>query len=92
MDEAAANGHLDVVRWLHEHRTEGCTRAAMNGAALAGDLAMLEFLRSSRSEGCTAQAFVNAYNGNHLEVMVWLEANYADPFDPRDRAYRRELA
>lgn len=25
MDLAAANGHLEVVKWLHEKRTEGCT-------------------------------------------------------------------
>ncbi len=25
MDLAAANGHLEVVKWLHENRTEGCT-------------------------------------------------------------------
>lgn len=25
MDLAAANGHLEVVKWLHENRKEGCT-------------------------------------------------------------------
>lgn len=25
MDLAAANGHLEVVKWLHDTRTEGCT-------------------------------------------------------------------
>lgn len=25
MDLAAANGHLEVVQWLHENRNEGCT-------------------------------------------------------------------
>lgn len=27
---AAKNGHLDVVKWLHENHTEGCTVWAMN--------------------------------------------------------------
>lgn len=25
MDEAAIGGQLEVVKWLHENRTEGCT-------------------------------------------------------------------
>lgn len=25
MDLAAAGGHLEVVKWLHENRKEGCT-------------------------------------------------------------------
>ncbi|KAG3144679.1 hypothetical protein PI126_g14057 [Phytophthora idaei] len=33
MDEAAANGHLRVVQWLHENRDEGCTTVATNAAS-----------------------------------------------------------
>ena len=29
MDYASRNGHLDVVKFLHENRTEGCTKWAM---------------------------------------------------------------
>ena len=27
MDDAARNGHLEVVKYLHENRSEGCRRA-----------------------------------------------------------------
>ncbi len=27
---ASENGYLEVVKWLHKNRTEGCTRKAMN--------------------------------------------------------------
>jgi hypothetical protein len=30
MDEAARNGHINVVQWLHSNRNEGCTVYAMN--------------------------------------------------------------
>lgn len=30
-----------VVSWLHEHRSEGCTSAAMDKAAAAGHLEMV---------------------------------------------------
>lgn len=38
MDEAAKNGHLDVVMWLHENRQEGCTGGAMDMAGRHGHL------------------------------------------------------
>lgn len=38
MDEAAKNGHLEVVRWLHENRIEGCTGGAMDMASRHGYL------------------------------------------------------
>src|SRR3989344_9268017 len=30
MDWAAMKGHLDMVIWLHENRTEGCSKWAMD--------------------------------------------------------------
>src|SRR3546814_7943009 len=56
MDYAAKNGHLEIVEFLHEHRTEGCTAQAMNYAAKAGHLAIVEWLHKNRLEGCTVHA------------------------------------
>lgn len=36
MDVSAMYGHLDVLRWLHENRLEGCTTNAMDWAAREG--------------------------------------------------------
>ena len=36
LDGAASNGHLPVVRWLHENRREGASTDAMDGAAGQG--------------------------------------------------------
>ncbi|KAF0689278.1 Aste57867_19257 [Aphanomyces stellatus] len=45
MDHAATNGRLSIVIFLHTHRHEGCTCAAINGAAAAnGHLDMLQYL------------------------------------------------
>jgi len=37
MDGAARFGHLHVVEWLHDNRSEGCTKDAMDGAASYGE-------------------------------------------------------
>ena len=47
------NGHLEVVNFLHENRTEGCTERAMNWAAENGHLDVVKFLHENRTEGCT---------------------------------------
>ncbi|KAL7751461.1 LON peptidase N-terminal domain and RING finger protein 2 [Sorochytrium milnesiophthora] len=44
MDKAAASGDLDLVRWFHQNRTEGCTRKAMAEAARCGSLSIVKFL------------------------------------------------
>ncbi|EGZ19424.1 hypothetical protein PHYSODRAFT_558163 [Phytophthora sojae] len=71
MDIAAANGHLDVVKWLHAYRSEGCTAAAMDKAA-GGHLKVVQWLHSHRSEGCTAEAMNLAAANGHLGVVKWL--------------------
>lgn len=73
MDLAAANGHLHVVQWLHENRSEGCTTAAMDGAAEAGHLEVVEWLHENRSEGCTTAAMDGAAEAGHLLVVQWLD-------------------
>ena len=44
----AENGHLDVVKFLHENRTEGCTKYAMDYASRNGHLDVVKFLRKNR--------------------------------------------
>ncbi|OQR89082.1 hypothetical protein ACHHYP_06479 [Achlya hypogyna] len=44
MNLAAANGHQEIVQYLHEHRKEGCTAEAFHGAISGGHDGILEFL------------------------------------------------
>ena len=48
-----AYGHLEVVKWLHENRTEGCSKCAMDWAAKNGHLDVVKFLHENRTEGCS---------------------------------------
>ena len=75
MNWAAENGHLDVVKWLHENRQEGCTRMAMNNAAENGHLGMVKWLHNNREEGCTMYAMNWAAAAGHLHVVNWLRDN-----------------
>ncbi|GAM23180.1 hypothetical protein SAMD00019534_063550 [Acytostelium subglobosum LB1] len=44
MKEAAILGNLDIVRFLHEHRTEGCEADTLECAANAGHMDVVKFL------------------------------------------------
>jgi len=75
MDSAAANGHLDVVEFLHENRREGCTTSAMDKAAQNGHLEVVKFLHENRTEGCSAYAMNQAAKNGHLDMVEWLHFN-----------------
>lgn len=75
MDGAAANGHLDVVQWLHENRQEGCSIRAMNHAALNGHLEVVKWLHEVRRGSCTNSAMDNAAKNGHLEMVKFLHFN-----------------
>ncbi|EQC28730.1 hypothetical protein SDRG_13604 [Saprolegnia diclina VS20] len=72
MDKAAAKGHLEVVQFLHTHRSEGCTVRAMDNAASNGHLEVVQFLHTHRSEGCTVKALDGAIASGHLDVVRFL--------------------
>ena len=75
MDVAAGNGHLELVKWLHEHEKEGCTKHAIDSAAGNGHLEVVKFLHENRTEGCSQIAsLVAAMNGN-LEMLKYLHEN-----------------
>jgi hypothetical protein len=52
VDAAAANGHIDVLNFLAEHRSglESCTHRAVDGAAANGHLKALMWLRQHTGE------------------------------------------
>ena len=64
-----------MLKWLHEHRTEGCTAEAMDNAAKSGRLEMVQYLHQFRSEGCTTDALDGAMRNGHLDVMQYLFEN-----------------
>ncbi|TYZ60554.1 hypothetical protein PybrP1_010491 [[Pythium] brassicae (nom. inval.)] len=78
MNGAAAKGSLEVVEFLHRHRGEGCTTAAMDLAARYGHLRVLEFLHANRAEGCTSSALDGAAQNGHLNVVKFLLTSRAE--------------
>ncbi|OWY95303.1 hypothetical protein PHMEG_00034726, partial [Phytophthora megakarya] len=78
MDYAAMYGHLDVVKWLHEMRSEGCTTEAMDGAAENGHLDAVQWLHGNRSEGCTSNAMIFAAENQFWHVIDWLNSNRSE--------------
>ncbi|CAK4300653.1 unnamed protein product [Aphanomyces euteiches] len=74
MDGAAGNGHLDVVRFLHEHRQEGCSGDALVNAAKHGHLDVVHFLVDHRRE-CVEkieESLAQAAQEGQLQVVKFL--------------------
>ncbi len=72
---AAFKGYLDIVKWLHQNRTEGCTTDAMDCAAGGGHLDIVKWLDNNRTEGCTTDAMDCAAGGGYLDIVKWLHNN-----------------
>ncbi|POM68162.1 LOW QUALITY PROTEIN: Hypothetical protein PHPALM_15713 [Phytophthora palmivora] len=68
-------GHLEVVKWHHENRSEECTVAVMNGAAKCGLLDVVKWLHADTLAGCTTLAMDWAAEWGHLEMVKWLHQN-----------------
>lgn len=45
MDSAAEKGYLDIVKFLHENRSEGCASEALNAATKSGCVNMVQYLQ-----------------------------------------------
>ncbi|EQC27729.1 hypothetical protein SDRG_14480 [Saprolegnia diclina VS20] len=66
------NGHLEVVRFLHEHRREGCTTRAMDTAARHGHFEVVKFLHFNRTEGCSYKAHYEAILQGRVDIVRFL--------------------
>ena len=71
IDMAAMLGHLDVVKWLHEHRAEGFSGFALDLAASKGHLEVVKWLvdHGANRSSC---AFDMAASGGHLDALKWM--------------------
>lgn len=72
MDWAAGKGYLEIVKFLHENRKEGCTKYAMTWAMENGHLHIVKFLDENRTEGCTTDAISWAAWNGHSEIVDFL--------------------
>ncbi|KAF0686861.1 Aste57867_21365 [Aphanomyces stellatus] len=75
MDLLAKAGYLDVVMYMHEQYSHGCTRNALNLAAANGHLDVVVFLDTHRTEGGSSDAMDLAAAGGHLHVLRYLHAH-----------------
>jgi hypothetical protein len=70
MDEAAANGHMRIVRFLHLEKS-GCSVKAIDNAAKNGHFAIVQFLCFYRDEGFTR----DAYTSTNQDILDFLETS-----------------
>ncbi|TMW69296.1 hypothetical protein Poli38472_001452 [Pythium oligandrum] len=75
MNKAAGGGHVEVVRFFHEHTDVQCTTDAMDYTAAYGHLDVVKFLYEHRSEGCTTRAMDRSAERGYLEVVQFLHQN-----------------
>jgi len=78
MDKAARNGHFEVVKFLHENRTEGC-KNAMNFASRHGHFEVVKFLHQNvRTEGNVLEAFKLASDNFHVDIVNFLREEHPE--------------
>ncbi|OWZ08451.1 hypothetical protein PHMEG_00019005 [Phytophthora megakarya] len=69
MDIAAAAGHLNVVKWRHLNRSEGCSNQALTHAIISGHLDVVLFLYLH----CEKEIVLNDYKRQFCpELQQWL--------------------
>lgn len=71
MNEAARNGHAEVVKWLDKYE-EGRSIEAIRSAAKGGHLELVQWLYAHNPTSLASEAMIDAAHYGHLEVMQWL--------------------
>lgn len=87
-----ACGSSQVLAFLHEHRSEGATAAAIDSAALNGHLRIIEWLTDNvPALAATTAAMDGAACAGHLEVVRFLHAHRSEggTAEAMDSAARR---
>lgn len=79
---AAARGHLDVLKWLHEHGDESefhaCSHEQINfqrvvdTAAADGYFDVVQWFHDNCDVSCTGSVIDGAAKNGYLDVVKWL--------------------
>ncbi|KYR03024.1 hypothetical protein DLAC_00513 [Tieghemostelium lacteum] len=82
MDNAATNGNLKLLKFLHYNTNQGCSTNAMDN----GSLEVVKFLHENRSEGCSIKALCKPDESNYQEVLQFLLINRPElkNYNPKD--------
>jgi hypothetical protein len=76
MDDAVANGHFEIVKFLYENCTEhACSAWAMDDSDSSDHFKFVKFCFKNRNKVCTKHAADNAIINGHQKIIQFLK-NY----------------
>ncbi|RLN95145.1 hypothetical protein BBJ28_00022003 [Nothophytophthora sp. Chile5] len=79
MSSAAAAGHLDVVKWLHEELGTNSVDDGYVNAAMGGHLEVLKYLHEKHLRNGSKQSPMDvAAKSGFLDVVQWLHENRSE--------------
>ena len=87
---AAKNGHLKVLKYLHEKVKAPWDSETAAWAARNGHLHILEYLVERKYDGYDERACASAAIGGHLECLKYLHEEVKAPWDWRSAAWAAE--
>ncbi|KAL7748184.1 hypothetical protein RI367_006368 [Sorochytrium milnesiophthora] len=89
--EAAANGCIENVHWLHQQCTPGYSTSAVDVAAACGHCDIAQYLHEQHVAGWTTEAMDRAAKYGDLELVKWLHQNRPEgcTTDAMDQAAER---
>ncbi|OQR98761.1 ankyrin repeat [Thraustotheca clavata] len=72
---SAAGGHFDIVKFLHENRSQGYTSEAIDNAVAFGLLGIVKILNENCTEEFKKEALSGAEANGYLDVAKYLQIN-----------------
>ena len=76
MDEAAINGYLELLQWIHANCHEGCTALALHCTAVSRHASVVRWLDENVKVG--NRHFLSAVRWGHLDVVKLLTKYCSD--------------
>jgi hypothetical protein len=83
---AAEKGYIDIVKYLHENRKEGCSANAMGRAAMFGHFDVVKWLYENRTEGCINNDIGNTLHYGYNDIFEFLKEHYG--YTPQSTIYK----